>query len=845
MLLFTVLALAISAAGEPGRDLSSLPARPAPDWVTHGVMYQIQPRAFTPEGTLRAATARLARVAELGVDVVYLCPVFVAADDPDRASWSPRQRASRMNNPRNPYRIKDYYHVDPEYGTDDDLRSFVAEAHRLGMRVLLDMVYLHCGPNAVFLEEHPDFVQRDEDGNVIAAAWGFPAVNHADPQLREYLWQNMEYWCREFEVDGFRCDVSDGVPPAFWETARKRLEKIRPDLCLLAEGRRREDQLRAFDLSYSFGWFNALRRVVSKGEPAASLRETWETMAAERPRGARFIRYIDNHDVANDAYHNRIERAWGARCVRAALVLNFTLDGVPLVYNGQEVADTARHSIFGRSPIDWAGGDTPAGKARFAFCKRLCAMRRAEPALAGGEVVWLDNDRPDAVASFLRRTPDDAILSVVNLSEGAVEVRVALPEPAPRLDDVLISDGAEAAHGDGRLALTLEGFGYRVAKDPPRPRTHFSFTKVGKLIGRPADMPKPGPYYPTLVSMDQVDRFPYPYALYFSTDHDRGQGGIWLYVCRGEPTEADAWKSYDRAVADGDFDYLPEKPAGNPLFVDRVQGRQTETPHAHVVDGTVYMTYHNAGAGHSQSTLLATSPDGVNFTRIRGQRDSVILDYDPAHEVGNGHTGYFRWRPNPFPGVDWRYVGYSLHGGGDDFHGALWGSEDAVDWEKLQVFDSLEGHAVDANRIVRRRAVDPGSITDVGDGEFVAICSIGHRSSGGRARVLELYEIYLAADGKTLTRRARKILGNGPPGAYDEEELSAATSVVIGDTWHLLYVGARDRARENTIMGAVGKFDPNAPKAPRLPPNERTRDLRPGPSAELPGAPSSRGAADD
>ena len=96
----------------------------------------------------------------MGVTVLYLCPVFVSDDDMNRDNWSPRQKASKMNNPRNPYRMKDFYHVDPEYGTDADLKAFVDEAHRLGMRVMLDMVYLHCGPKPVFLEEHPDFVKH-------------------------------------------------------------------------------------------------------------------------------------------------------------------------------------------------------------------------------------------------------------------------------------------------------------------------------------------------------------------------------------------------------------------------------------------------------------------------------------------------------------------------------------------------------------------------------------------------------------------------------------------------------------------------------------------------------------
>ncbi len=363
------------------------------------------------------------------------------------------------------------------------------------------------------------------------------------------------------------------------------------------------------------------------------------------------------------------------------------------------------------------------------------------------------------------------------------------------------------------------------AEDAPA-ATHFSFEKRGKLISRPEGMPKPGPYYTTLVKMGEIEGFPYTYALYFSTDHASGKGGIWLYLCDGCPTEAADWVSYDQAVAAGKFDYLVDKPAANPIFVDTVQGRQTETPHANVIEGTVYMTYHNAGAGHGQSTLLATSKDGVNFTRINGKKDSVIVDYDPKQDVGDGHTGYFRWRVNPFAGVEFKYVGYALHGGGDNFHGSMWGSNDAIHWDKLQVFDSIEGYAVEGNRIVRRRTIDPGSITDLGNGEYVAICSMGHRSSGGRARVLEFYEIYLAADGKTLTRQSRKILGNGPAGAYDAEELDEATTIVIGDTLHMLYVGTRGEGRENTVMGAVGRLDRSAAKSKPLTPEERGRDLR-------------------
>lgn len=431
--------------------MSQQQARTSPEWITDGVMYQIQPRAFTPEGTLTAAQSRLPKLADLGVTILYLCPVFVADDDMDQAGWSPRQKKSGMNNPRNPYRIKDYYHVDPEYGTDHDLKTFIQHAHELKLRVMLDMVYLHCGPKAVFLEQHPDFVQRDKNGKMAFKDRNMPVLNFANPDLREYLWKNMEWWVRDFNVDGFRCDVADAIPLDFWETARERLETIRQDIGMLAEGNRKTDQLKAFDLDY--GWWG-----VEWGN-AEVIRKQWETMRSERPRGgAKFIRFIDNHDFANDDYENRLETRWSTPRVNTALVALFTLDGTPFLYNGQEVADTARHSIFARLPIHWETGQTAAGKARFAFCQKLCALRRSEPALTKGNVVWQDNDAPTAVLSFLRTTGAETILTILNLTSNPVTV--TLPGLTGPFQPLL----AEGTTHHAPNGFALEADGYFVGK---------------------------------------------------------------------------------------------------------------------------------------------------------------------------------------------------------------------------------------------------------------------------------------------------------------------------------------------------------------------------------------------
>lgn len=451
-----IAGMACAAAGfvlaaEPV-PLNRKQARTSPEWLTDGVMYQIQPRAFTPEGTLAAAAARLPKLAELGVTVVYLCPIFVSDDDGDVSGWSSRQKKSGMNNPRNPYRMKDFCHVDPEYGTDQDLKDFVAAAHRLRLRVMLDMVYLHCGPTAVFLKDHPDFIQRDTDGKVVSSGWAFPRLNYANPELREYLWKNMELWVRDFDVDGLRCDVADSVPLDFWETGRARIEKIRPDVGMLAEGTRAADQLKAFDLDYGWG------KPFKAWNDAAAIRKLWESSRAARPiGGAKFVRFIDNHDFANDHYANRLEKQWGAARVESALVGLFTLDGVPFLYNGQEVADAARHSIFGKLPIDWANGETDAGRARFAFVRKLCAMRKTEKALTKGELTWLDNDAPEAILSFVRTFGGERIVTVINLTDKPVKVAV---KNGDGTGEPLLANGATVGAG----VFELGAYGYFVGK---------------------------------------------------------------------------------------------------------------------------------------------------------------------------------------------------------------------------------------------------------------------------------------------------------------------------------------------------------------------------------------------
>lgn len=456
-----LLSVATCTAADPPKDLARLPARSAPAWLTRGVIYQIWLRGFTPEGTLRAASKRLPSVAELGATIVYLCPICLQDPDMRIEFWSARQKASGTNNPRNPYRIKDYNQVDPEYGAEADLHEFIDTAHKLGLRVIMDLVYFHVGPTSVLIRE-PDFVQRDAAGKVATGSWNFPRLNFNSRGLREHLCANMVHWVKDFHADGFRCDVADAVPLDFWEEARDRLTPLRPDLVMLSEGQRAADQVKAFDLSYGFSWYGASSAVVVNSRPASSLRDLHQKQRRERPRGARFMRYIENHDLVNDML--RAEVVLSERGAAAMSVINFTLDGVPLLYNGQEIGDTSPQSIYARWPVGWQAACLPKSAKKLAFHQKLCQLRRNEPALGEGQVVWLDNDRPDWVVSFARSAGTDEIVSVVNLSNRSVKVQVELPAGQAASYLPLLADKARMMPAGGKHALSLEGFAYFVGK---------------------------------------------------------------------------------------------------------------------------------------------------------------------------------------------------------------------------------------------------------------------------------------------------------------------------------------------------------------------------------------------
>ena len=435
-------------------------------YLDRGIIYQINPRAFTNEGTLAAAAKMLPHIADIGVDIVYLCPIFTADNDERDEFWSPRTKASKLNNPKNPYRISDYYSIDPEYGTIDDLTDFTMRAHENGLRVILDLVYYHCGPNAVFIADHPDWIKRLPDGTPDVGEWHYPKLNYDNPELCEYMAKNMELYVEKCDVDGYRCDVGDMVPLEFWRMGAERIRKIKPDAMLLDEGVK-ADYLEVFDLNY--GWIRSvLTDCVEQGKPVSTFIDGQLAYSRDHLQGTyHSMVLLENHDTVNDDYDNRLEKRVGKKAFDAGLVVNYTLPNVPFIYNGTEVCDTNRHSIWGNRfhganlTIDWQNALTADGKDRTRLMRSLSALRHSVPALgmqASLEFGKADNEH---VLVYTRELEGTKVAVIVNLS--GEKVRTVTDVTSLDVDPMMMRGAAVAVSGtDGKVSAVLDGFGFAI-----------------------------------------------------------------------------------------------------------------------------------------------------------------------------------------------------------------------------------------------------------------------------------------------------------------------------------------------------------------------------------------------
>jgi len=437
--------LAINSAVGSGADPNNPSTRTSPDWLRRAVVYEIFPRNFSKEGDFNAITARLDELKHLGVDILWLMPIHPIGEKVKKGSIG------------SPFAVRDFYAINPDYGTTNDFKRLIEEAHKRDIKVVMDIVAGQTAWDSVLME-HPDFYLKDTNGVIIPPnpAWTDVAgLNYANQDARRYMIEMMKYWLRDFGVDGFRCDVAPTVPIDFWEAARAELEKINPQVIILADaGAKPELLTKAFDVDSSWGLIGTLNNVMSSVVPANYLKEEWEYIYQQFPKGALHLRFTDNHE------ETRAVVRYGVDGALAAQVLMLTLDGVPLFYNGMEVGDATESTdpaLFEKMPVFWHPGGRPPLRDIY---RDLIALRKQNAAFYNGDVIWLQNKAPDEIVSFLRRDAKDEFLVLINLSSRRVTGTVDLSN-AEGFEPVKIS-GRPNPVDTSLPDFELSGYGWHI-----------------------------------------------------------------------------------------------------------------------------------------------------------------------------------------------------------------------------------------------------------------------------------------------------------------------------------------------------------------------------------------------
>lgn len=419
-----------------------------PAWTKDAVLYQINTRHFTPEGTFRAAENHLPRLKKLGVDVLWLMPIH------------PIGKENRKGTLGSPYSVQDYYAVNPEFGTLADLKHFVDAAHAQGFRVILDLVANHTAWDNQLAKQHPDWYEKDWKGDFHPTPWwDWSDVIDLDwrkPGVRRHVGEAMEYWVREVGIDGYRADVAGYVPLDFWETERTRLEAIRP-VFMLAEWKSSELTRRAFDAVYSWDWHVMIKQIAKGQADATALYGYYAENESAWPREAMRLTYIENHD--SNAWEGTTAENFGP-ALPAFVALSFTGEGLSMIHNGQEACNGKRLAFFEKDRIDWSkGNDCAMGS----LLQNLISFRKANPVLANGQwgarMVKVENDKPQQLFSWVRQDGKNKVLGLFNLSAKPVTAKLADALPA----------GTYTEFGSGKAVtigaqdtVELPAWGYRL-----------------------------------------------------------------------------------------------------------------------------------------------------------------------------------------------------------------------------------------------------------------------------------------------------------------------------------------------------------------------------------------------
>jgi glycosidase len=380
-----------------------------PAWSENAVIYEVNIRQYTPEGTIKAFSNHLPQLKELGVDILWLMPIF------------PIGETNRKGSLGSYYSIKDYKKLNPEFGSISDLADLVKQAHALNMYVIIDWVGNHSAFDNPLFTEHREWYKQDSLGKPVSPLdWtDVVQLNYDKPELRRYMTDALKFWVTETNIDGYRCDVAGWVPCNFWDSARTVLEQIKP-VFMLAEDQDHTCLVeKAFDMNYSWTLLHTMNNIAKGKANADTLKAYFEKEDSIFDPAIYRMNFITNHDE-NSWSGTEFERLGDA--VEVYSVLTFTVPGMPLIYNGQEMGMNRRLRFFDKDTIPWENNKW------FQTYKKLVELKKGHSIFwngtFGGSFKIIDMKSNKDVFVFYRENKNEKGLVLLNLSNKPVEFQL-------------------------------------------------------------------------------------------------------------------------------------------------------------------------------------------------------------------------------------------------------------------------------------------------------------------------------------------------------------------------------------------------------------------------------------
>jgi alpha-amylase len=381
----------------------------AVEWAHATNIYEVNIRQYTEEGTLNAFATHLPRLKDMGVETLWFMPL------------QPIGKLNRKGALGSYYSISDYTSLNPEYGSLDDFKKIVEQAHQFGMKVIIDWVANHTAWDHVWTKINPGFFSKDEHGNFRPPYPDWADVIHLNYDNKE-LWQamvgDMKFWVNNFNIDGFRCDMAHLVPLDFWFFARTELDREKKLFWLAETEEPKYHQV--FDASYTWELLHAMEAFWRREKSIDGLDAVLYKYDTAFPRNAIRMLFTTNHDENS---HSGSEYERMGEAAKAFAVLCCTWNGIPLIYSGQELPNKNRLKFFEKDPIVWN-----EDAALHDFYKTLLNLHRHHPALRSADdhvkTYRISTSENQQLFSYLRKSEEREVVVVLNLSANDLQFQI-------------------------------------------------------------------------------------------------------------------------------------------------------------------------------------------------------------------------------------------------------------------------------------------------------------------------------------------------------------------------------------------------------------------------------------